>query len=474
MKHTFLKSILLAMVLPVLAQAQSVRSTEFNLIKSIDRTIVRELSFPQTITYVETQDEHLFVLNDGNLNLRCIPIDTQYSVNDFVIKDSNVFFCGIFSNNDGFIGSFNWYDFFYLSHSYQVSNITMQTCSSTVQTLDRMVAYSSGHGYELVAVGRTAAGISCVVDAQYTTSVWLYRVGELSANSDDEILDIIVTDDRVITAGFRTHDILSFPCIRAYYKNDIFSPTHLQDSSFGFYHNVSNNVYEDQYFFDRSQLVLSPIDGNDFYLTAYWKHFNYNTYTLSHNLGVSVGHYKAAQTMGPEIVHDWTSLLTQPYNNGNWKLRGVTQPNNPNAYFYLLQEAEITGIAQPVSMLIDLLFSSLYASDSLKVHYTTEEKYHSIDGYNNLTQSILSGIKTAKNSLLRFFEGIGGQTSCMQTTVFNNEVKFSNPRLNPDPFCVYGFNSLSHITQIGDPLNIVNGVIQCQGKGAVKTEDDER
>lgn len=86
----------------------------------IEKTIIQELKYPMSISYVETLTEHRFVLYDGTNNpLSLIRIDANIFVNDFVIEDDTVFFCGRNSlNNQGVFGHFHINYFYNATYSY--------------------------------------------------------------------------------------------------------------------------------------------------------------------------------------------------------------------------------------------------------------------------------------------------------------------------------------------------------------------
>ena len=161
-----------------MVQAQTVRLSSHSMNTSVQKTIIREYSYPATISYVETDHEHLFIYNDGHLMLTKVPINMNISVKDFEIMNDFVYFCGERSGT-GLFGFFNVNDFFNVSQFYYITGSTLSTTTSTVATLNKLVVYTSNGNTELVAVGKTAGALECVAELQLYGTTGTYRVGEL-------------------------------------------------------------------------------------------------------------------------------------------------------------------------------------------------------------------------------------------------------------------------------------------------------
>ena len=455
MKHFFFKkAVLILFVLTAsVLWGQPSRVTSFGLDEPIEKTIVREYIalHPVTISYVETSTEHLFVYNDGYLNLTPVSIDTNYSVNDFVILDDSVYFCGE-GPNGGFFGQFDIYDYYSVNQGYEVSTAVLPTALGHVQTLNRLVAFDNASGRELVAIGRSATGISCVAEAQYNTtlSTWSYRVGELPPTSYDDLLDLTQTQDFVVVAGYRpnTPQVI---CVRLFNKHDVFSG--LQDSSFGFYHECS---------FDTSQMIVSPVQGNMFLVTSYWRTTQINAQPLSNNEGTAIGYYTAVNSTNTHVQHGATSIVYQPYLNGDWKLRGMTQPRSTADCFFLLQDAEVNGVSMTVSMVFDMdynLFNPF--TNSIAISYAQDAHYQSIDSYGVVSQYMMNGINDIANTKLTFCESIAGQYPCLQDSILSKDnLTTVLARHTVESFTPTG-GSMAFHTLYGTKKQLVKGIILC-------------
>lgn len=473
MKKTFLLVFITTLVVSGWSYGQSVETRRFQLNDTIVRTIVRELEYPATIAYVETTTKHFFVYNDGSLTLTAVPINSKYSVNDFVIEDAFVYFCGTNYAGEGIFGEFGWHDYFFGSHAYNITDQQMYSLTNSLVTeLNEMVAYGLNNAIEMVAVGKTSAGMDCVVELQHTISGYNYRVGELDANSADNILDITLTSDRVVTAGFRTYGNHSFPCVRTYDKSDVFSATGPQSTSLGFYYN-----YPNVYSFDNTQLKLSPVMGTTLYASVYWREYDFSTYTLSPNRGVGIAKLNISSLNTPEVEILQTLLLPQPYNSGLWEIKGLTcMASTVNYPFYLLQEAEVDQLTQSVSMVTDLHLSDFSSPTAsiLPIIYIPDATYHSIDGYNNNMQYITSGVSLLDNTYLKYSEGNTGNYLCAKDTSFacNNTTNITKRHIL-EPLLETGYIPMTLISLTGR-METFYGSIECPTKELRQVGGDEQ
>lgn len=93
----------------------------------IEKTIIREYSYPTTISYLANDSCGYFVYADASLSAICSPMDAKYNITDFVIDNDSVFFCGVNSKGRGFIGFFDINDFFFGTNNYFVDKNVIQT-----------------------------------------------------------------------------------------------------------------------------------------------------------------------------------------------------------------------------------------------------------------------------------------------------------------------------------------------------------
>lgn len=442
-------------------QGQPSRITAFALNDTIEKVIVRELSYPSAISYVETASEHLFIYNDGNLNIRVVPILSGYSVTDFKIVDDKVYFCANRSGGAVF-GMFEWYDFFFGTETYYVNSVQMYTMTSHVNTLEKMVAYKLGDTVELVAVGKTALGRECVAEMQYSASSWSYRVGELGTNTYDHLLNITQTDDYVIVTGSRYY-VPSIMCLRVFDKSDLFANLGLQDSSVAFYHRACQ--------FDTNQMVPTHITGNIFLVASHWKD-NALTSNDTTYKGTAIGYFQVSSSSNPYVDYYWTTQFNQPYINGGWKLREMTSPTTSSGQYFLLQDAEIGSVSGLVSMVFDLSYTVIYGS-SVPVSYSLEDSYYSISRYGSSgSQYIMNGLKKSDSTWLKYNESVAGAYPCMRDTTFSAVISYAIRRNFLDAFLVTGFVSMPMKTLIGGTKQGYTGSILCPSKIDITKEEE--
>lgn len=96
--------------------AQSVFIANLNLPIEIETTIIREHVYPTTISFVEGKNGNFFIYADDTLNATIMPVDPSLVINDFVIDNDSVFFCGRTSAYLGVIGFFDINDYFWGTH----------------------------------------------------------------------------------------------------------------------------------------------------------------------------------------------------------------------------------------------------------------------------------------------------------------------------------------------------------------------
>ena len=106
-------------------------------------TIIKEYNYPATVSYVETIDKHYFAFADASMSIINCEIDPQIFVNDFVIHDEMVYFCGI-DNSNGTNGVWGWFKI----QDLIAGNLVYETyskfeCNSfQVDSLHKIVAYN--------------------------------------------------------------------------------------------------------------------------------------------------------------------------------------------------------------------------------------------------------------------------------------------------------------------------------------------
>ncbi|MBR4177674.1 MAG: hypothetical protein IKP34_04110 [Bacteroidales bacterium] len=213
---------------------------------NIVKTIVREYVYPATVSYVETEKSHYFAYADQSMTVINCEIDNNFFVNDFVIFDDRVYFCGLKNGNNP-VGIWGYFDIVNLKHGNLTYNIYENfVCGNNyVDTLHRIVAYEylrhnipdvSKH---IVVVGTVTDGNrtnGCTIDITPNLSgstMWNYTIGVTPDVTGERINRICVTDNLVVTAGPAT--IYSdFDVYRIHDKHNLFATGGPQDEIWHF------------------------------------------------------------------------------------------------------------------------------------------------------------------------------------------------------------------------------------------------
>lgn len=462
------KVLFLSLLLAIgsMVQAQTVRLSSHSMNTSVQKTIIREYSYPATISYVETDHEHLFIYNDGQLMLTKVPINMNISVKDFEIMNDFVYFCGERSGT-GLFGYFNVNDFFNVNQYYNITGFPMGTTTSTVATLNKLVVYTSNGNTELVAVGKTAGALECVAELQLYGTTGTYRVGELptAASLTEDILSIVQTDDYVVTGGY-FHYYSLFPTFRVFDKTDLFATSGLQNTAVT---SICGNYTSCD--FDGSQMLMEPAQGNQFLFATYWKEF-YSFHYMPNPDPDFKGTYIGLYEVDPSVLPTGTAVewvdgyrILHDYYNGGWKLRDMTQLNHSNR-FYLLQEAELPGISQIVSMVLEVpVPGSLIAPGTTMVpaFYRSDNQYMSIGGYNNNQEYVMNGRMYSNMAKLLFCEKFTSQyNNCLLHVTWKTMGMFMSEKDNPLAFSVTSYTTMSIIHETGGTVLNVSTNNDCQ------------
>ena len=227
MKKKALLLLLLAIGLSVKGQAPY-QSIVFNTTMPSDivKTIIRETQNMGSVSYVETHTDRFFILDEGNIGqLRQSRIDIKYSINDFVIDNGTVYFCGVnTANGVGVFGHFDIYNFFHVVPAYTVTDFPFNTAFGTVASFDKMVTYTINNTRMFAAIGQTQFGARTVAEVRYEPAMLScsYTTGELPVNSAEHIMGIALTDNYIVTAGYTTDNGNRYPCHRVFLRNNMF------------------------------------------------------------------------------------------------------------------------------------------------------------------------------------------------------------------------------------------------------------
>ena len=206
MKKNIFKSILFLFILLSVANlsAQTSQIYEMQLPYPVSRTIVREAAAPISIVYAETSQGHYFIHNDHSGTQKMVEINSSFSVSDFDVDGDSVFFCGNIINGQVFLGFFDINDLFFGSGAYSADITAINTLTGTVDSLSKMVTYKDSSFRQIAAIGTSSSGLPCVVHIYFTVPAinCIIDVKGLPAAYDENLLDINLTDNHIITAGF--------------------------------------------------------------------------------------------------------------------------------------------------------------------------------------------------------------------------------------------------------------------------------
>lgn len=212
----------------------------------IVRTIVREYTYPATVSYVETEKKHYFVYADQSMTVTNCEIAPNIFVNDFVILDNEVYFCGLRNGNNP-VGIWGYFDIVDLQNSNLTYNIYENfVCGNNyVDTLHRLVAYNyfeqkiQDITKHIVVVGTVTDGNrtnGCTIDITPNLSgstMWNYTIGVTPDVTGERINRICTTKHYVITAGPAIINS-DFDVYRRHYINSLFVAGGPQDEIWHF------------------------------------------------------------------------------------------------------------------------------------------------------------------------------------------------------------------------------------------------
>lgn len=168
---------------------------------AVGRTIVREHTYPATISYVESGAGKFFSYADASMTVKKRMIANDIVVNDFYVTEDYVCFCGYKKTTvkEGLVGWFKIADFFtgtgtyYLYHNFDWM----------VDNVEEFAHIESLGGRRTVLVGNTAGGSALVMGLTGllgSATGWTYEVG-VSTEPTEVINQVCVTNNYVVTTG---------------------------------------------------------------------------------------------------------------------------------------------------------------------------------------------------------------------------------------------------------------------------------
>ena len=298
------------------------------------------------IAYIEKGGRHYFTAAiqgsyTNSIELKKAEINTAYSVKDFVFNGKDLYCCGTYMNEHGFIGYVKIADFI---ESNRFDFLIYKDFKNQfkdyhhVKDLTKLVFYQYSDLFYIVTIGKTideyykekGCTMAIVMSPDGTKS---YKVGESSA-SQEVFNDIVATPNYVVTVGstssspdaairrFTKHSILtSQPYSSTIYKY----PTVEDDSTLHVVENIND-------------FLITKVMGDTIAIASYW--YIPPSANLGTNLkGTLLRIYNLNTPSAPNMM---TSMsINQTFYTNNWKLKEL-QYNDILQTFTLLQNRDIS------------------------------------------------------------------------------------------------------------------------------------
>ncbi len=183
------------------------RITQVTYPDDVAKTIVREYSYPSTISYIETKTDHYFAYADASMTILNTSIGTDISVLDFIVHDDYIYFCGV-EHSGGPKGIWGWFEVNNLvSGSLDMYSQNVYVCGNYyVDTLHSLVLNTDRDSIHIALVGNVSDGVSrraCMMEIAGVEGVptgWHYQIG-VSSNEGEYLDHICLTENLVVGAG---------------------------------------------------------------------------------------------------------------------------------------------------------------------------------------------------------------------------------------------------------------------------------
>lgn len=230
--------IIVAIALTSTAYSQQVRSSFFSLnqVGASGKNIIRSYT-PTSMLITSSHSGNMamfaFIKNSDVLNYTTLP--SNYSINDFVVLDSCIYFCGKnATKNCGYIGKFN------VPTPHQaIGGYTFIDIDSSAN-LTKLVAYngvvSSTIGVVAIGTPKNTSFKSCVVDLNNYSDEnrrWKYQYAQVAKEEITDICD--ATPDFLVTIGKSNTTFwgssLNYLCLRRYKKSSVLMSNIIDESN---------------------------------------------------------------------------------------------------------------------------------------------------------------------------------------------------------------------------------------------------
>lgn len=377
----------------------------------IERTIIRDYNFPATVSFVECTSESYFVYADASLSPIYMPIDPNCYVNDFVIDNDTVWFCGKNIKGLGIIGFFDINDFFFGLNNYNIINGSLSTSNSKVTNLTKLVSYKDSlNARHVVAIGKTDLGQYCVVNITPKTGnpYCLYETGEVPANSPETMVAIQTSDYNVFTGGMYLLDTANPAlALRAYDKRFVLTAA-------SNIHNYANEVVDvtSQYSFCLDQVALIQLTCMEIGVAAFYKSRQNGTITTFPE-GTYIGRYRIEEPKD-FFSHLYSIIVPHPFHAGGWRMQEFSKEYIPNSTFNLLQKYEMPNSGSLQSVIYELSMNIVDNASPFQYVTTSDYIFHSIDGHYATPYYLMNGYSVNTQSALVYNMGEQGNNNCLE------------------------------------------------------------
>lgn len=381
-KHSCLIIILfLCAAVEAVCQNAVVQATYPN---DVVRTIVREYSYPATVSYVETTVEHYFAYADASMSVTNSEISHDLYVTDLALHGKYAYFCGY--NTVSGLGVWGWFDIASLmagSLSYYIYD-DFRCDVLYADSLFSLALYEEQGQLHIATVGSTTDGASkkraCLIDitgTEGTASGWNYSMGlsECEFNYFNRLTEVCVTDKYIVAAGSTIHSFRS-EGYRFHLRSDPFLPGGPQDLMYHFpcvtyYYNSPDHNGED--------LAMTHISGDVFASAVYCY-----TNNINQKEGILVNVYDISQI----LTIPWSSPIYSKYTNiqGNSFYINDLIYNKTSNSLYLLTNGQIASYMG--SFITEL---SIPLPANINTVYLQDVFLTSLDNYNGQQSFLAQG-----------------------------------------------------------------------------------
>ncbi|MCR4815989.1 MAG: hypothetical protein K5842_02245 [Bacteroidales bacterium] len=439
MKRNILKHILSLVIFVTVSVYVSgqVAMTRAVFPDAIQKTIVREYSYPSTVSYVETATAHYFAYADASMSVTCCEIDKALFVRDFTIIDDTVYFCGI-DRTIGCVGLWGYFSVTDLaSGSMHYSIYNSFACNKKqVDTLHAIAVYYESGTKHNVVVGTATDGSSivngCTIDITPSASApsfWDYTIGVTSDNTNEDINHVCVTDNFVITA--QSYGYWDMEFYRIHKRSSLFAPGGQQDAPW--YFSYPSPIVGGRRI---DKFALTHVE-NDVMAMAFQTEIpNYQ----SNNYKAILLYEYDMSTLSTSVVSTLYSLLVNIYSD-TLEVEGLKYYKNSKDFVILLQGETPTSPLYGTGSVIATLHQG---ATNFSLQYAPNIVFQSLDKYNSQQNYLCLGYDNIQNSeLLYYTQPLNISTVCVGDLLFQ------------------GTQPLFMTKQIQSPYMICSGTFGC-------------